>query len=181
MEIDLFENIPEIKIGDYLLTKITQVDKEYIFKSLSNPEIIKFYGVNYKTFEETQIQMDWYDGLIKNKTGIWWKILLNENPIGALGFYFYSPIHQNAEIGYWINPEYQGKGILSFIMPKWLNSLKAIMPLHRIEAIVETENKASSNLLLKCGFKSEGIKKEAEIKNQEYIDLEYFAKIWKEN
>ena len=53
-----------------LLRQIVQEDIHDIFKGLSHPEVIKYYGVSYKTLEETQEQIDWYKGLEENETGI---------------------------------------------------------------------------------------------------------------
>ena len=62
-----------------LLRQIVQEDIHDIFKGLSHPEVIKYYGVSYKTLEETQEQIDWYRGLEENETGIYWAICSVDN------------------------------------------------------------------------------------------------------
>jgi ribosomal-protein-alanine N-acetyltransferase len=51
------------------------------------------------------------------------------------------------------------------------------LQLHRIEAIVETENIRSKNIMMSSGFNYEGTLTECEFKNGRYISLDYFAKL----
>lgn len=50
------------------------------------------------------------------------------------------------------------------------------LKIHRIEAMVETENKASKQLLAKLNFNFEGTLIDYEIKNGAYISLDSYAK-----
>ena len=50
------------------------------------------------------------------------------------------------------------------------------LKIHRIEALVETENKASKRLLARLNFNFEGTLVDYEIKNGAYISLDSYAK-----
>lgn len=50
---------PEIATQRFCLRKILSTDQQQIFEGLS--DVIKYYGVSYSTFEETNVQMEWYD------------------------------------------------------------------------------------------------------------------------
>ncbi len=102
------DTFPTITTTRCLLRNITGDDQRYIFEGLSHPEVIKYYGVSYKTFEETSLQMDFYKALLENGTGIWWAICLKESRefMGACGFNNHNREHRRAEIGFWMLPRY---------------------------------------------------------------------------
>jgi ribosomal-protein-alanine N-acetyltransferase len=160
----------------YILKDITAEDQQFIFEGLSDPAVIRFYGVNYKTFEETSGQIEFYRNLEQNKTGKWWKIT-NENGVnvGACGFNYYQLQHKKIELGYWLLPAYWGKGIMSEVLPKAIKAIQLLYDIHRIEAMVETGNDSSSKLLKRSGFEYEGTMKECEWKQDKWISLEVYA------
>lgn len=161
------------------LQKIERTDQQFIFKGLSHPEVIKYYGVNYSTLEEIEEQMIWYENLEKSGAGLWWSIRLKEDDsfCGAIGYNDYNPIHQKAEIGFWLFPEFWGKGIIKESAEKLIDFLFAEKRLHRLEAFVEGDNINSEKVLKKLGFVYEGTMKECEMKNQSFIDIKLFALI----
>jgi ribosomal-protein-alanine N-acetyltransferase len=164
---------PELHTERFSLKRITAADQPFIFKGLSDPAVISYYGVSYKTLEETSSQMDFYDGLWREKTGIWWKIVDRQSgePVGACGMNYYNPTHQKAEIGYWLLPGFWKKGIMPEVIPVVINHLFKTWKLHRLEALIEDSNESSWRLAEKLGFKYEGRLRESEIKNGRRIDL----------
>jgi hypothetical protein len=65
---------PELITKRLLLRKIIPSDQPAIFKGLSDPAVIKYYGVCYTSFEAAAEQMKFYDDLLKDDTGIWWAV-----------------------------------------------------------------------------------------------------------
>lgn len=160
------------------LRQIIEDDVQIVFEGLSHPEVIKYYGVNYTSVEGTQEQMDWYKKIHEERTGIWWGITFRENEkklVGACGFNNWNHKHLNAEMGYWLLPEYQKQGIMTEAITAIMDHAFSGMKLHRISAITEPENLGSIWLLEKMGFIQEGVQKEAELKNGKYIDLIQYA------
>ncbi|MEP7110118.1 MAG: GNAT family protein, partial [Ferruginibacter sp.] len=128
---------PEISTGQFLLRKIIAADQSKIFEGLSHPAIIKYYGVSYTSMESTGAQMDFYNGLLKNESGIWWAICYENNPaelIGACGFNDWHKDHKHLEIGYWLMPGKQGNGIMSKCIPLIIQYAFDILEVHRIVA-----------------------------------------------
>ena len=109
---------------------------------------IAFYGVQYKTLEETKKQMDFYDDLWREKKGIYWKIVdrTNGQPVGACGINHYQAMHEKAEIGYWLLPEYWRKKIMSEVLPVMISYVFRHWKLHRLEAVIEEGNETSWRL-----------------------------------
>lgn len=168
---------PELKSKRLWLRQVHDSDLESVFKGLSHPDVIRYYGVSYESLESTKAQMAWFRELEQNGTGVWWAVCSAENQKfhGAAGINNLDRIHHKAEVGFWLLPEYRRNGIISEAMKEILNYAFHELKLHRIEATVETENEASRNLLLKAGFSYEGTLRDCELKNDRYINLELFA------
>lgn len=172
---------PELTTERLLLQQVIPDDQQFIFEGLSHPEVIPFYGVRYSSFEATKAQMDWYNELFENGTGISWKIVNRQTleKMGDISIYLYKPEHKKAEIGFWLLPQYWNKGYASEAMAAAIHYWKVEKDLHRLEGFVEEGNTASSKLLEKAGFQYEGKMKDCEIKNGNYISLLIYALILK--
>jgi len=171
--------ITEIKTDRFLLRKVVDSDIENIYKGLSDPEIIKYYGVNFNSLEETEEQMNFYADLEQHGTGIWFAIcsLDNKTFYGAGGLNDLSKEHKKAEIGFWLLSDFWGKGIMTEAMPLICNYGFNELGLHRIEGFVESENTNCKKAMAKLDFQHEGTMKDCEIKNGEFISLDIYAKI----
>ncbi len=160
-----------------VLRSIVPEDLENVYKGLSHPDVIKYYGVNYSTLESTKEQMQWFQDLEKNETGIWLAICSKKDLafLGATGLNNLIKIHRKAELGFWLFPEFWNKGIISEAVPVLLDYAFNDLKLHRIEAVVETGNFPSAKVLKKLGFKHEGRMVDCEIKNGKFISHDFFA------
>lgn len=97
-----------MKTKRFYFRKIQDTDLDNIYKGLSNPEVIKYYGVSFSSLEETKEQMLWYKNLEANNTGVWWVICDKKTDefIGAGGFNDIDYSQKEAEVGFWLLPEY---------------------------------------------------------------------------
>lgn len=161
------------------LRRIQSTDLQNIFSGLSNPQVIKHYGISFSTLEATQEQMDWYENHYNNGTGVWWAICSKEDGTfyGAAGFNDIHPQHKKAEIGFWLLPEYWSNGIIQEALPHTCNYGFEHIKLHRIEGFVESENSHCKKALEKMGFLHEGTLRACEWKNGKWIDVDIYAKI----
>ena len=171
-------DFPIIQTKRLLLRKFIASDLENVYKGLSDPEIIKYYGVNYKTLEDTKAQMQFFVDLEKEGTGIWWAVcsLDNKTFYGAGGLNSLNKVHKKAEIGFWLLTEFWGQGIMTEVMPIICNYGFDNLELHRIEGLVETDNLNCKNAMKKLDFKLEGTMKDCEVKNGKFISLDIYAK-----
>lgn len=170
---------PTIKTERFLLRQFVDSDLANVYKGLSDPKIIKYYGVSYNTLEETKAQMKFFADLEKEKTGIWWAIcsLNNKTFYGAGGLNSLNKEHKKAEIGFWLLTAFWGKGIMTEVMPLICNYGFKNMDLHRIEGFVETDNVNCKNAMKKLDFIHEGTMRDCEIKNGKFISLDIYAKL----
>lgn len=175
-----------MKTGNYLLKEIKPSDIHNIHKGLSDPEITKYYDVYFPTLKDTEEQMEWYENLKKEGTGIWWGIYdsTGDQFCGAGGFNGLDKQHKKAEIGLWLLKEFWGKGILKEVMPKLFEKGFTQLGLNRIEGFVVSENIKCKNALEKINFTYEGTMRECEIKNGEKINVDFYSILkteWEQN
>ena len=172
-------DFPNLKTSRLNLRQITEADLQNIYSGLSHPEVIKYYGVNYSSLDDTREQLEWYAELERTHTGIWWAIISAETTefCGAIGYNNLSREHKKAELGFWLLPEFWHRGYVQEAMEVVLKYAFQKLKLHRIEAFVETENISSQKALQKQHFEQEGILRDSEIKNGRFISVAVYAKL----
>lgn len=172
-------DFPELSTERLRLRRITSGDIHAVHQGLSDPRVTVYYALAFPTLEATQEQMDWYEQIWQERSGLWWAICQKgeEEMIGAVGFNNYDRVHRKAEIGYWLPPQYRGRGYASEALTEVLKTAFTSLRLHRIEAYVEGGNDASVRMLERFGFTHEGCLRECEVKNDRYIDVHIFARL----
>jgi ribosomal-protein-alanine N-acetyltransferase len=122
-------------------------------------------------------EIDGYASIRREGTGIRFGIALSEDDviIGSCGFFNQSERHQRAEIGFELNPAYQGQGIAK-------ESALAVseygfkeLSLNRIEALVLPENTASQRLHERLGSQREGLLRQYEKTRSQFDDLYVYS------
>ncbi|MBS4042205.1 MAG: GNAT family N-acetyltransferase [Chitinophagaceae bacterium] len=171
-------NFPNLKTDNLYLRQFEDLDLENVYQGLSDPIIIKYYGVSYASLEATKAQIQYFKDLEANNSGFWWAITAKNNGIfyGAIGLYNIDKKELNAEIGFWLLTDYWGKGIMLEALLTICDYAFDALKLNKIEAFVETENENSKNLLRKLGFQHNGTMKNCELKNDKWISLDIFSK-----
>lgn len=172
-------DFPTITTERLLLRQFVESDLENVYKGLSDPEIIKYYGVSYTTLEDTKEQLKFFADLVNDGTGIWWAVcsLDNKTFYGAGGLNSLNKEHKKAEIGFWLLNEFWRQGIMTEVMPIICKYGFENLELHRIEGLVETDNLNCKNAMKKLDFNHEGTMKDCEIKNGHFISLDIYAKL----
>lgn len=172
-------DFPIIKTDRLLLRKFEQADLHNVFKGLSHPDVIRYYGVHFDTVEAAQEQMDWFRDHEKNETGQWFAICSADNQFfyGAGGLNDVKKEHKKAEIGFWLLPDFWQQGIMTEAMPLICCYAFNHMDIHRIEGYVESDNLNCKKALKKLDFKHEGTMKDCEIKNGRFISLDIYSKL----
>ena len=160
-----------------ILRPIGDGDFEHVFIGLSDPEVIRYYGVRYHSRKTALEQMQWFADLVANRTGIWWALCTAEHKtfIGAAGLNNLDRTNGKAEIGFWLLPNYWGKGYASEAIGAIVAHAFEAMSLHRLEAHVETENVRSRRTLEKTGFQYEATLRDCEMKDGKFISLDILS------
>lgn len=104
-------------------------------------------------------------------------ILLDDNPVGLLSFNHIDGVNKTAYIGYWLDNQVQGKGI----MTKAVNALTKYYAENRIikRFVIKcsVHNSRSNQVAKRCGFSYEGTLKQAEYLNGIYHDQHIYGLI----
>ncbi len=171
------QTFPALHTSRTRLRQFTDADLPDVFKGLSHPEVIKYYGISFDTLEATKEQMTWFADHEKNQTGLWWAICEKETGtfLGAGGLNDINKEHRKAEIGFWLLREHWGKGYMTEVMPVIVDYAFTGLNLHRIEGFVERDNQNCKNAMSKLDFVFEGTMWESEIKNGRFIDVDIYA------
>jgi len=170
---------PSLNTKRLILRQINPTDIQNIYKGLSDPEVIKYYGVSFDSLEATEEQMTWYRNLEKNETGFWWAIcsLDNKTFYGAGGLNNVSKENKKAEIGFWLLPEFWGQGFMQEAFPLICDYGFNTLDLNRIEGFVDSENINCKKAVEKLNFKFEGTMRECEIKEGKHLSVDIYSKL----
>lgn len=168
-----------MKQARIVLSPIESTDLPQVFLGFSSPLVTRYYGLSYDTLDDCRAQMVWYEQIICDGTGRWLAIrsVPDGRFMGAIGYYDYNPTHRTAELGYWLLPEFWGKGLMQEALQSFLVQTYRNTDIHRLHADVEEPNLASQRLLQRCGFVLEGLSRECEFKDGGFISLYQYAQL----
>ncbi len=178
---------PDIETDRLILRKFQHKDLQFIFNHFSNNDVCKYLYDNepLRSIEEAKEIMAFYEDQ-ENKTHNRWMIINKQdnNRMGTCGFHCWDKQNNIAEIGYDLTKMYWGQGYMTEALTSILNHGFQNLGLNRVQAFVSIENESSSKLLLKLGFKNEGIIREKHLYRGEYYDHFCFSLLkreWKES
>jgi ribosomal-protein-serine acetyltransferase len=118
-----------------------------------------------------------------NKIEIGYIIMADYTMIGRLGVYNIDVQNRHASIGYWLDQQWMGKGIITRACRAVLEYCFTSLALNRVEIRAGTENYKSQAIPERLGFKKEGIIRQGEFVNNRFIDLYVYSMLkeeWKE-
>lgn len=167
---------PEFSFAGYRLRRIRPGDVEQVYVGLSHPQVIAHYGVSYPSLAATHEQMQWYEQLLADRTGIWWGLADDRDVlIGTCGFNDWNHQYQRIEMGYWLLPHHWQRGLMQQALPHILRHALTSMGVHRIHLDIEPENVASWRLAERLGFSFEGTLRDVEYKGGRYLSLHQYS------
>lgn len=172
-----WRHFPTLHTERLTLRRFELRDIHKVYEALSNKKITHYYAVHFDTLEDTEEQMDWFETIWREQTGMWWAICPQgqKELIGACGYNHYQARLNQSEIGYWLLPSYQGQGIAREALHCMLHYGLNTLGLQRIEARVKKGNHKSEQLLVKEGFAKEKTLKGFEGKNGKLIDIHVYC------
>ena len=167
----------EASATPFALRHIVASDQPRVFAGLSNPDVVRHYGLSYATLAATDEQMRWYAEIAQARTGLWLAIAdaARDEMIGAVGCYDLDRDNRCADFGYWLLPAYWGQGVARRAIERFLPHVWQGLGVHRLAAYVELDNRASQGLLARLGFRLEGVLRECERKGEQFISLQCHA------
>jgi ribosomal-protein-serine acetyltransferase len=107
-------------------------------------------------------------------------ILYNNNLVGRVGLHHIDNENKIAAIGYWLCKAAEGKGIITKVCNEIIHYAFEKMNLNRIEIKAATNNLKSQAIPKRLNFSLEGILKQADFVNNEFLDLNLYALLKKD-
>ncbi|MHC0037644.1 GNAT family N-acetyltransferase [Pseudoneobacillus sp. C159] len=174
---------PILETDRLILREVTLGNAADILVYLSDPEVMKYYGLApFEGIKDAEDEIGWYRKIWTEETGIRWGITLKgtDTVIGSCGFHQLSKQHLRADIGAELAKEYWGKGIVSETFQAILTYGFKELKLNRIQALIEPDNIASQKLAEKCGFTREGLLRQYEYTNGKFDNLYMYSRLKEE-
>jgi ribosomal-protein-serine acetyltransferase len=90
--------------------------------------------------------------------------------VGVAGFHSIDWTNRNTSIGYWLAEHAQGKGTMTTIVRALVDHAFTEWTLHRVEIHCAPANHRSRAIPERLGFREEGILRDTELINKQYLD-----------
>lgn len=107
-------------------------------------------------------------------------IVYHEEVIGVIGLKKVDWANRILEIGYWLGPEHQGKGIITKCCRVLVDFAFTQMGANRIEIKCGVGNERSCHVPKRLNFTFEGIERDGELVNGKFIDIEVYSLLKRE-
>ena len=170
--------VERIETERLLLRPITMKDAPDIFAYASDPEVTKYVRfVTHKNIKDThafirRVQASYKKGI----TPLWgMQLKTTGRMVGSLGFLQWPNPDQRAELGYVINRDYWGQGLVTEAASAVCRFAFKEMNVNRIEAGTIVGHIASQRVLEKCGFKLEGVLRQRELIKGRFPDVTMYS------
>ncbi|MBC7933761.1 MAG: GNAT family N-acetyltransferase [Rhizobacter sp.] len=111
----------------------------------------------------------------RQNTDVSFVIIVNGMVAGRIGLHYIHPHNKLAAIGYWLSAAFVGRGIIIKSCKTILHYGFEELGLNRIEIKAAVKNIRSQAVPEKLGFAKEGILRQAELVNDEYLDLVLYS------
>ncbi len=102
-------------------------------------------------------------------------IFFDEKIVGRIGIHHINMPNKNGAIGYWITKEAEGKGIISKSCKALLRYSFQKLNLQRIEIKAAIDNLKSQSIPKRFNFTREGILRQAELVNNQFLDIVVYS------
>ena len=160
----VFSAMPTLKTERLILRPMRASDAADMYDYARRPSVTEYLTWDPHTSENMTREYLIYVGQ-RYRTGDFydWAVICKEDArmIGTCGFTSFNCPADSGEIGYVLNPDYQGKGLATEAVQRVLRFGFEDLALHRIEAHFIQGNEASLRLMERVGMTFEGYARES--------------------
>lgn len=157
------------------LFALSNKNRDYLSPWLPWVPMVKEITDSEKFINTSIIEMEEKRGL---ELGIWYKNKL----VGCIGLHALSSSNRRASIGYWLDADFQGKGIMTRSVKAIVNYCFTELGLNRLAIEASTENQPSYSIAERLGFAKEGVARQFEFINGRFLDYILYSMLkseWK--
>jgi ribosomal-protein-alanine N-acetyltransferase len=182
---DLFDfaHFPTLTTDRLILRRMTVDDAQAIMAIFGSPDVLRFLNQPpTDTLEKAHDLIRWFEGQFKHRNGVTWGITrrADNTIIGTCGFYEWHHENRRVDIGYHIVPPEWGKGYATEASHAVIRWCFENLNVHRIQADCTAGNDASERVMVKCGFKLEGIWRESCWEHGRFVDIKQYGLLRRE-
>lgn len=153
-KLKIFKDLPTLRCERFVLRKISASDLTDVHEYASNPDVSRYLlWYPHKTLSYTRQYLKYLEKLYRKGKFYDWGIEFQGKMIGTVGFSSFNFKENSAEIGYVLNPDFWGRGIVAEGIFAILKFAFLYLDLSAVEAIFLPENTQSRRVLEKCNFK----------------------------
>lgn len=165
------------------LTGFSPQDMTHIFENNSKDEIKKILG--HRTEEDYQkAEFKFKNGFASyNRSFILFLLseMTSNNIIGQCGFHNWNEEHKRAELGYHLSVDlYKGKGFMTEAVDVTIDYGFKKLKLHRIEALVGSNNTPSLKIIENHHFTKEGLLRQHYLVGDKFEDSVVYSLLYNE-
>lgn len=167
----IFKNIPTLETPRLYLRRIMESDYRDMYEYSQNSEVTKYLTwYEHDNPEYTKCYLKELQKAYKRGEFFDWGLEYKPHSkfIGTAGFTLIDEDNNSAEIGYVLNPQYQGLGLMTEAITEILDFGFSTLCFERIYARHIKGNDASAEVMKRCGMSYEG-----ELRNSLFVKGEY--------
>lgn len=173
-------NEVRLKIDDIELKTVTLEEADMLYQLINkNRDYLGEWLIwvdNTKSVEDVEkVIQEWIQSREKGERihfGVWYQ----ERLVGVVSFVSMNKEYRKGSIGYWLDSDYQGKGIMTKSCKRLIDYGFNDLHLHRIEISCAAGNSKSRAIPERLGFSEEGIFRESElIRGGKLVDNHHYA------
>lgn len=165
-----------IRIDEHLLLRNYEIeDADRLFEAVDNSR--QHLGPWLNWVAKTKKPEDSLEFIQQSKhqlhaqEGVALGVFYDDKIIGGVSMFEWQHETRNAQIGYWICAEYEGRGIVARSLEAFMAYLFDQIGLYKIEVHYVPANKRSAKVAEKLGFKVEGVLRQRFLRNGVIEDL----------
>jgi ribosomal-protein-alanine N-acetyltransferase len=177
-----FSSFPILTTERLRLRQLTHDDADAILAIFGSEGVRRFLSEPVVDTREQAIELiDWFDGNYLNREAVQWAITLHgdDHLIGTCGTYAWDRSNRHP-ISAFRMPSHWRRGYATEATRAMIRWCFDNMDLHRIQADCTDGNIASERVLLKCGFKVEGLWRENCWEHGRFVDSKLFGLLRRE-
>ncbi len=155
------------------LFDLIQANKEYLGQWLPFIKWTNSVTDTHQFIESGLKQFYENNGL---QAGLWY----HDTLVGVIGLHYIEWHARKTSIGYWLAKQYQGQGHMTKACKVLVDHLFRDRGLNRIEIRIPQGNQKSQAIPERLGFKMEGVIRDGEKLDKNYLDLSVFGLLRKD-
>ncbi|HWW40161.1 GNAT family protein [Pedobacter sp.] len=169
-----------LNVDDHIKLELTHESQaDVLFNAIDNNRkhlsaFLPWVG-NMQSVNDLKAYIKGSEVLIQQQKEISFAILYEQVVVGRIGLHHLNILNRSGAIGYWLIKEAEGKGIVTKSCKSIINYGFNELGLNRIEIKAAVCNLRSQAVPEKLNFRREGLLRQAELVNNEFLDLVLYS------